>query len=93
MLAQTQKRKIQTGTWDFWITIIARDKREIVSFKGCHKIYERRLYLLLHLTKFEDSVTHLKYPIDIIIIGLSSAKKRVLKPGLGIGITLRVFSE
>ena len=58
--------------------------RKIVSFKGCHKIFERRLYLVFHLTKFEDSVTHhLKCPIDIIIIGLASAKKRVLKPGLG----------
>ena len=45
------------------------------------------------MTKFEDLVTHLKCPIDIIIFGLASAKKRVLQPGLGIGITLRVFSE
>ena len=57
------------------------------------QIFKRRFYLVFHLTKFEDSVTHLKCPIDIIIIGLASAKKRVLKPGLGIGITLRVFSE
>ena len=44
------------------------------------------------MTKFEDSVTHLKCPIDIIT-GLAGAKKRVLKPGLGIGITFRVFSD